>query len=117
MSGAEENLPAPGDRWMLRASTRLVDAVDELRLRCWARRNYVPAWERDADWHSVILEEMRSRDAELSQMDPLDALAAMYVPLEPEALPGLHPAHDELPAPNILRERLPAAASAEPYYF
>ena len=102
---------------MLRTSTRLVDPVEELRLRCWARRNYVPAWERDADWHPVVLDEMRSRDAELSQMDPLDALAAMYVPVEPDALPLVHPAHTELSAPNLLREKAPAIACAEPYYF
>ena len=50
-------------------------------------------------------------------MDPLDALASMIVPLEPDALQFLHPAHAELPAPNILRERNAAPVYVEQYYF
>jgi len=43
-----------------------LDAVEEMRLRTWARQNYVPAEERDNQWHPVILEEMRRRDQELA---------------------------------------------------
>lgn len=43
-----------------------VDAVEELRLRAWARRNYTPADDRDADWHPIILDEMRRKDREHS---------------------------------------------------
>ena len=41
-----------------------VDAVEELRLRAWARRNYRPLDDRDADWHPIILDEMRRKDRE-----------------------------------------------------
>lgn len=41
-----------------------VDAVEEMRLRAWARRNYTPADDRDVEWHPVILDEMRRKDRE-----------------------------------------------------
>lgn len=41
-----------------------VDPVEEMRLRAWARRHYTPADERDAEWHPVILDEMRRKDRE-----------------------------------------------------
>lgn len=41
-----------------------VDAVEEMRLRAWARRNYKPLDDRDADWHPIILDEMRRKDRE-----------------------------------------------------
>ena len=41
-----------------------VDLIEELRLRRWARENYVPAPERDATWHPIILEEMSRKDVE-----------------------------------------------------
>jgi hypothetical protein len=44
-----------------------VDFIEELRLRRWARENYVPADERDATWHPIILEEMRRKDGEVSE--------------------------------------------------
>ena len=44
-----------------------VDLIQELRLRRWARENYVPAAERDATWHPIILEEMSRKDVEASQ--------------------------------------------------
>ncbi|MCA8991545.1 MAG: hypothetical protein KDA88_06180 [Planctomycetaceae bacterium] len=43
-----------------------VDAVEEIRLRTWARKHYVPGDER-LNLHPVILDEMRRRDAELSK--------------------------------------------------
>ena len=46
---------------------RDVDLIEELRLRRWARENYVPAAERDATWHPIILEEMNRKDVEASQ--------------------------------------------------
>lgn len=45
-----------------------IDLIEELRLRRWARENYVPSDERDARWHPIILEEMRRRDGEVSEM-------------------------------------------------
>ncbi len=44
-----------------------VDFIEELRLRRWARENYVPADERDVSWHPIILEEMRRKDGEVSE--------------------------------------------------
>ena len=35
-----------------------VDFVEELRLRTWARQNFVAAEDRDMVWHPVFLEEM-----------------------------------------------------------
>ena len=43
------------------------DFIEELRMRRWARENYVPAGERDRSWHPIILEEMRRKDGEVSE--------------------------------------------------
>lgn len=43
-----------------------VDAVEEMRLRAWARRNYTPLDDRDATWHPIVLDEMRKKDREHS---------------------------------------------------
>lgn len=99
------------------SASRPIDAVEELRLRCWARRNYVPVWNRIPTWDPIILEEMQNRDDELAAMDPLDAIASMLVPLEPDFPLLLHPAHAELPAPNLLSQRIAATERVEPYYF
>ena len=44
-----------------------VDLIDELRLRRWARENYVLADQRNQSWHPIILEEMRCKDGEVSE--------------------------------------------------
>lgn len=44
-----------------------MDLIRELRLRQWARRNYVPENARSADWHPVVLNEMRRRDEEIQE--------------------------------------------------
>jgi hypothetical protein len=41
-----------------------IDLIEELRLRRWARENYVPSSERDSTWHPVILDEMNRKDRE-----------------------------------------------------
>ncbi len=43
-----------------------LDFVEELRLRRWARENYVPAESRERSWHPVVLDEMRRKDNEKS---------------------------------------------------
>ncbi len=49
----------------MRSSTLIsVDFIEELRLRRWARENYVPPTERDTAWHPIILEEMSRKDGE-----------------------------------------------------
>lgn len=44
--------------------THHVDLIEELRLRRWARENYVPATQRDTTWHPIILDEMGRKDGE-----------------------------------------------------
>jgi hypothetical protein len=41
-----------------------LDFIEELRLRRWARENYVPPQERKASWHPVIHDEMAKKDRE-----------------------------------------------------
>ncbi len=51
-----------------------VDFIDELRLRRWARENYVSGGNRAKDWHPVIHDEMRKKDTEMAEADtPLTA--------------------------------------------
>jgi hypothetical protein len=44
-----------------------LDLIEELRLRRWARQHYVPADERDASWHPVVLDEMDKKDLETTE--------------------------------------------------
>ena len=41
-----------------------LDLIEELRLRRWARENFVPIDQRQKNWHPVILEEMDRKDDE-----------------------------------------------------
>lgn len=41
-----------------------VDAIEEMRLRTWARKNYIEESQRDDLWHPVILDEMIRIDQE-----------------------------------------------------
>ena len=41
-----------------------IDAIEEIRLRIWARKNYAPAEKRDGNLHPIILDEMIRRDQE-----------------------------------------------------
>jgi len=43
-----------------------VDPVDEIRLRTWARVNYLPVQKRNHNWHPVVHDEMNRKDRELS---------------------------------------------------
>lgn len=49
---------------MVTFTDQSVDFIEELRLRRWARENYVPSAERDATWHPIVLDEMSRKDAE-----------------------------------------------------
>ncbi len=44
----------------------LVDLVEEIRLRTWARLNYAAPEERDYTWHPIVLEEMDRKDVEVA---------------------------------------------------
>jgi len=46
-----------------------LDFIEELRLRRWARENYVPPGERQQTWHYVVHEEMRKKDGEARDAD------------------------------------------------
>jgi hypothetical protein len=61
-----------------------VDPVEELRLRCWARENYVSADHRDSGWHAVVLDEMQKKDQELAPASPYGEMSWRAVPLTPE---------------------------------
>lgn len=41
-----------------------MDLIEELRLRRWARENYVPDGQRQHSWHPVVREEMARKDHE-----------------------------------------------------
>jgi hypothetical protein len=41
-----------------------MDLIEELRLRRWARENYVPPEQRESEWHPVVQEEMKKKDSE-----------------------------------------------------
>ena len=45
-------------------SPRDPDLIAELRLRRWARENYVPTPQRDTTWHPIIHDEMTRKDRE-----------------------------------------------------
>jgi hypothetical protein len=47
-----------------------LDFIEELRLRRWARENYVPQPQREASWHPIIHEEMGKKDLEVGQPEP-----------------------------------------------
>lgn len=53
----------------MHATVTELDFIEEIRLRRWARENYVPADNRDETWHPVVLEEMRMKDVEISPDD------------------------------------------------
>lgn len=44
-----------------------VDFIEELKLRRWARENYVCSERREASWHPVVLDEMRRKDIETEE--------------------------------------------------
>jgi hypothetical protein len=47
---------------MATSPTTEIDFIEELKLRRWARENYVPQPKRDRSWHPVIHDEMVSKD-------------------------------------------------------
>lgn len=46
-----------------------LDFIEELRLRRWARENYVPSGRRQRTWHPVVHEEMEKKDLEIGPSD------------------------------------------------
>lgn len=81
-----------------------LDLVEELRLRRWARVNFVPREARQADWHAVVHDEMSRRDSELRVDEP--CRRRDIVPLAPHAFPT------EV-CQLLLREQAPQSAASE----
>ena len=54
-----------------------LDLIEELRLRRWARENYVPPDKRQRSWHPVVLEEMRNKDHEKGSPHHTSRLTAL----------------------------------------
>jgi len=48
-----------------------VDFIEELRLRRWARENYVTVESRARSWHPVVLDEMLRKDEEVEPQEVL----------------------------------------------
>lgn len=52
-----------------------LDLIEELRLRRWARENYVPDSQRQSSWHPIVHDEMDKKDQELGTEDAAIAYA------------------------------------------
>ena len=77
-----------------------VDLISELRLRQWARRNYVPLEQRRTTWHPIVLGEMAFRDQELAADRPnWTMVRTPFVPLAPTDFTYLDEAHPGVPIP------------------
>ena len=63
------------EKVMLSSVSEELDFIQELRLRRWARENYVPAGEREASWHPVVLDEMNKKDLDLEQTESFSTIA------------------------------------------
>jgi len=50
---------------MATSPTTEIDFIEELKLRRWARENYVPQPKRDGTWHPIIHDEMGRKDRDL----------------------------------------------------
>ncbi len=80
-------MPTPPSQVSTKTSS--VDAVRELRLRQWARLNFVNAEKRPRLWHPIVLEEMGKMDQELAREQPAGKIYAIDAPHE-------HVPHEEL---------------------
>lgn len=78
------------------------DPVEELRLRRWARENYVPLVRRDRTWHAIVLDEMQRKDQELAAAETYSEIARRIVPLFPEEGASLRGPHIEPARTNVL---------------
>ena len=81
---------------------RGIDLVEELRLRRWARENYVPVEFRDPTWESCVLDEMQSKDQEQLATDDYAGVAQRIVPLATEHGRALRGPHRDAVRPPVL---------------
>lgn len=97
-----------------------LDFVAELRLRQWARANHVPAeLRRDSDWHPVVLDEMRRKDADMAEQQSHRALPSGVdiVPLMPD-IDGIRIdlPHAAIPTPKLMRTVTEEPIASIEYY-
>lgn len=85
------------------ASIAGFDLTKEFRLRRWARQNYVSAEIRSAEWHAVVLDEMRQRDLELVNRPAGQTICGTFVPLPPTRLQRVDEAHNSVDELNLMR--------------
>jgi hypothetical protein len=58
------------------SSVSELDLIEELRLRRWARENYVPRNKRQMSWHPVVHDEMKKKDGEGTESEQTPAYYA-----------------------------------------
>ena len=84
-----------------------VDLIKELRLRRWARCNYVTQSERRDSWHPIVLDEMSKRDLERDLETFQQPPSSGFVPLEPTEFRYLHGPHQFPEEPKVVRAKKP----------
>ncbi|MCH7687722.1 MAG: hypothetical protein IH899_13730 [Planctomycetes bacterium] len=84
-----------------------VDFIKELRLRRWARCNYVAQSERHNSLHPIVLDEMSKRDLERDLQAFQPPPSAAFVPLEPTDSHLLHSPHQLPEEPKVFRTKKP----------
>jgi hypothetical protein len=50
-----------------------LDFIEELKLRRWARENYLPPEQRRSDWHPIVHDEMTRKDLETVEPEAIVA--------------------------------------------
>ena len=99
------------------------DLIKELRLRRWARMNYVPAEKRDDSWSTIILEEMCRKEAELREADENRVPVSAYVPLAPASTSShtvsshtVHGGHKDVSPGHVAHAPVRASHLGSPYF-
>lgn len=52
-----------------------LDFIEELKLRRWARENYVPRGRRQIAWHPVVHEEMERKEHDIAHVEKTPTFA------------------------------------------
>ena len=92
-----------------------INPIAELRLRRWARENYVPEHLRDTEsWHPVVLDEMQRKDDELRQRRAESLLTSTYVPLVPSPMHSFHTGHAPVLSPSWTYDIVSSRPSDDP---
>ena len=78
------------------------DLIKELRLRRWARENYVSVEERSDSWHRIVLDEMRRKETDLAEQHRNRVRQSAYVPLAPTPVHLIDAGHVGPGNPKVL---------------